>query len=658
MTTNEKFYLKSFAADKFMELNCIKKGAEAALQQIKMSTSYYRNRDTAWNPDTVSMLDEDKMMKHIMSCCQALIEFQQYRDYVAKEQPADVISIKTNEAKIKIFTLGLTMTSIKLRYLPESGSGLLETGMFALGRPLDLATLALGTPEGDVVGLTEDDVRLIYESDPEAARSHGYTPVHFLCELPPMTCRMNLLPYLVSGNEEFLSRSDFPPLHIACKNEQLKNEQLSEELLRFLVKVFPAQAGHIGRESDGYCTPLELLIQNACCNERLMACLLEANSSVDVVGRGISKCLEYSEGYPSALQKIDMLLKANPEVVKQYRDDYEEQYESRNWLHRLAGYASMPPALCIDIMKRFLAIHPGALKEVDQVRDGGALPIHNAAQYGSLDVMKFLLGLNPEMASVLCPAFAVNNNNDGEEEGEGDHEDVDILFEYEPDGLNLLHLVVYDHRGGEDAQAKVAFLCREYPEMLSHRGHNGTTPFHADLMSLTTTAWNGSKVGTAAMIPIVRMMCEIGGGPALAAMPTVSVNAGYSCNGWLPLHYFINHFSDLLNSSLFSEATDLFHLMLQWYPEAASIEAGNGVNYRKTPYQLAVDKNLDTYYLRFLLRAAPDLNPAELRRLNFAERRMAMFLAFSAVSAASRPLLMSKLRSENMDLMRLVVSFL
>ena len=40
-----------------------------------------------------------------------------------------------------------------------------------------------------------------------------------------------------------------------------------------------------------------------------------------------------------------------------------------------------------------------------------------------------------------------------------------------------------------------------------------------------------------------------------------------------------------------------------------------------------------------MLRAVPDLNPADLHRLNYAERRMAMFLAFTAVSIDDRLLL-------------------
>jgi hypothetical protein len=110
-----------------------------------------------------------------------------------------------------------------------------------------------------------------------------------------------------------------------------------------------------------------------------------------------------------------------------------------------------------------------------------------------------------------------------------------------------------------------------------------------------------------------------------------------------------------LNKGPLSAAADAFRLLLRLYPEAAGTEGGLGAH-NKTPYQLAVEKGLPVYYLRLLLRAAPDLDPAELRRLNWAERRMAMFVAFAAV--AKSPSLLARLRAANKDLVKHVVSFL
>lgn len=47
------------------------------------------------------------------------------------------------------------------------------------------------------------------------------------------------------------------------------------------------------------------------------------------------------------------------------------------------------------------------------------------------------------------------------------------------------------------------------------------------------------------------------------------------------------------------------------------------------PYNLAVSLNLCPYVHRFRVDSA--INPTELHRLNFSERRLAMFLAFTAV---------------------------
>jgi hypothetical protein len=92
---------------------------------------------------------------------------------------------------------------------------------------------------------------------------------------------------------------------------------------------------------------------------------------------------------------------------------------------------------------------------------------------------------------------------------------------------------------------------------------------------------------------------------------------------------------------------------------AAGIEGGIGRAFKKTPYQLAVDHDLPTYFLRLLLRAAPDLDPAELRRLNWAERRTAMFVAFAAVAKqATAPPLLTRLRVTDKQLVKHVVSFL
>jgi predicted transcriptional regulator with HTH domain len=64
---------------------------------------------------------------------------------------------------------------------------------------------------------------------------------------------------------------------------------------------------------------------------------------------------------------------------------------------------------------------------------------------------------------------------------------------------------------------------------------------------------------------------------------------------------------------------------------------------------------------RLLLRADPTIDPAVLRRLNYKERRMAVFLAYSAVPQKVTGSFVAELRrltNRNQSLLRLMVSFL
>ena len=99
----------------------------------------------------------------------------------------------------------------------------------------------------------------------------------------------------------------------------------------------------------------------------------------------------------------------------------------------------------------------------------------------------------------------------------------------------------------------------------------------------------------------------------------------------LPLHLAVGH---LTLHSPTSSSADIFRFLLKLYPGAAMIPDGRG----NTPYGLAIrhkGKNeeekhfVHSYFVRLLLRSCPTLNETEkkeLHRLNYEERRMAMFL--------------------------------
>jgi hypothetical protein len=158
---------------------------------------------------------------------------------------------------------------------------------------------------------------------------------------------------------------------------------------------------------------------------------------------------------------------------------------------------------------------------------------------------------------------------------------------------------------------------------------------------------------------VAKALYEAGGIEQFKTPIAHPTDATFDINGYLPLHLFVRVWYLTDASVATSDAADMLRWLLRLYPEAAGIEGGVGAEYKSTPYQLAVDKNLPDYYLRLLLRAAPTLNPAELHRLNYAERRMGMFLAFKATTAKlQKPFLLARLRGVNKDLVQRVVSFL
>ena len=605
----------------------------------------------AWVSDEedfdISLLDEDKMMSHMLDCYAALCAAQQYR--VEMKQPSK-LDVNTQQAKNKVFKTAMSLMSTgmtndgsekpefssafskmvttkrysddpEVRVFPDDSKQTDGRGWM----PLHWAALAFDTPEGNLHGLAEEDVQLVYANDPLALQRYHhyneedvegqdveddctgiqrYTPVHFLCMQPVTTKRTRLLSYFSICNRQ----SHFIPsvLHVTCQLGQP-----TEELLKFLLQLDSSQTAKFYFDNDfNERTPLGHLCNNNSCNERLMTCLLDVDSSTDVVRDGFMACFASSD-HANMLMKFDVLSK--------FVDwDVEESLINRllhTFLH--CRSFSISSSLCIDVIQRFLAIRPNVVKEMYD----GCLPVHVAAKSSSMEVMEFLLGLYPESAMIVT---------------------VNAHFPYWGGGSsnNLLHVAV----STRNHSTKVGYLCSRYPEMIHQRNGNGKTPLHLAL------GGDFPSVSTA------KILCEVGG-QEVVKTPVVHPTAStYTFNGRLPLHFFVQ--SGLLRvAAPLSEEANFFRSMLRWYPEAAGIAAG-GPAYLMSPYQLAVENKLDPYFLRLLLRAVPDLNPAELHRLNYAERRMAMFLAFRAAASFTKPLLMARLRFENKDLVKHVVSFL
>ena len=604
----------------FIKLKCVKNGHE----NISINAVDF----------DVTKLDVVKMKAHILDCVAALGVVQQ--EFVHQKLPMVLnegeqpLSVQAQAVSNDVFTnvamsLMLTTLTSEGAEKPEHSKSVKQLlrsfpneSKLTDGRgwlPLHWAAATDST--------TEANMKVLYTSDPMAMRRHhlrgtdindmGFTPAHLLCMRKVTNRNMSLIQHFSVCNQQAFTMSTsypdrgdpslyiFSALHAACLNGRP-----TEELLKHLIQLDSSQIKKKCSSENGL-TPLGYLCQNISCSDRLINCLLEVDSSAEVVGNGIAGCLR-STDYDCVLDRVEMLLKTNPEAAK-YRDE-----DAMNLLHIAASSDATPFQLCIDIMTQILAIHKDAVREGDE---DGWLPVHYAARDGTVEVMEFLLGLYPESASVVT--------TNGSE--------------------NLLRLAVDNKRNTTSVmEAKVRFLCSRYPAMMLQRDDGGVTPLHVAICSKN--------------IPAAHFLCETGGEEQVRAPVARLTDVNEDYNGWLPLHFLIDWNTESLRDSLFSKEADCFRMLLRSYPEAAGMEGGFGAWYKKTPYQLAVDKNLSPYYLRLLLRAAPDLNPSVLHRLNYAERRMAMFLAFNAVSRSGEALLLARLRFAKKDLLKHVISFL
>ena len=96
---------------------------------------------------------------------------------------------------------------------------------------------------------------------------------------------------------------------------------------------------------------------------------------------------------------------------------------------------------------------------------------------------------------------------------------------------------------------------------------------------------------------------------------------------------------------------DVFRLLLKMYPNGANIKSQEGL----TPYHMALNLKLDSYFLRLLLRAVPIIDQKKLCQLNYESRRMALCIVFNVDIQIN---IFKQLRDNNMDLLKHVIKFL
>ena len=351
----------------------------------------------------------------------------------------------------------------------------------------------------------------------------GFTPGHLLCMKEMTNRNMSLVRKFseISQGNAFTMSSSYPErgdpslygftaLHAACGVGKP-----TVELIQYLLTLNSTQTKKMCNAKGT--TPLGYTIKNSNGTESLLQHLMEVDSSTAVIWSAINGCLLPSPDYSRVLDRVEMLLKADPEAAK------HRSVEGENLLHMAALQEKLPQQICIDVMQRILAIHKDAVRGVTS---RGWLPIHYAARYSALEVMEFLLGLYPESALAVT---------------------TDV-------SLKVLRLAVSDKENTPSVmEAKVRFLCSQYPAMLLQRDSRGNTPLIITIIGRNVSA--------------THILCKAGGQEVVRMSLANPTDAEDVWNGRLPLHHLVKFFDGALRYSPLSTEADMFRTLLHCTPK-------------------------------------------------------------------------------------------
>jgi hypothetical protein len=344
----------------------------------------------------------------------------------------------------------------------------------------------------------------------------------------------------------------------------------------------------------------------------MFLCLIEVDSTVEVIFYGVVACMlqfelsSYQDVSPGSrgyrtLILLEKLLDANAEATILFN----------SFIFHTACFC-LTGQLCIAVLSLFIGKNINGIKRFSL---NGCLPIHHAAVYSSLDVLKFLVKAYPESLSMV-----IEHENEAEE------------------GRNLLHLAQISLPHVADSKTIVEYLCNLCPALIHMKCAQGLTPLHHALMLSKKLRMESIEVLCNTDESVVRDRCNPSDIMSLHSLQ-------------LPLHLLIEHKAPLLEVS---DEGDCFRLFLRMYPASAGIEDSHS----NTPYDLAVSKPLRVYFVRLLLNADPTINPVVRRNLNYAARREGMFLAFMALSTNRYPIIWSKIRHEDRNVLIRVILYL
>jgi hypothetical protein len=452
--------------------------------------------------------------------------------------------------------------------------------------------------------ISEGDIRIMLSIDPSAVHTLRREAVRSESEISLMVgIAANTSRFRDLETPVLCDEGGRCPLHLVAQYSV--SFELLEDILQIDHKMTKLATGEEGP------TPLGLLCSRPYSEtlNRMFLYLIAVNCTVEVIYDGIIHCMRSHKECTShdispglnglkILTFITWLLQANRAVKK---------YNNSRIFH--SACIHLRGELGISILSLMLRKDSTALKAINEEN----LPIHNAAIFSCLDVVKFLLEAYPESISMLG---------------------------YK--ARSLLHLAATDQTNDIAVmKAKVQYLCDQCPALIHLNDIDGDTVLHTILK--TSDRFN---------FECVKILCNVDATVVRDKhtpfwIPTIK------SSGQLPLHGLIWR-SKFREVPEVSDEADCFRLFLRLYPAAAGIKEGSS----RSLYDLAVSDNWNSYFIRLLLSADPTINPIRRHNLNFAARRQGMFLAFRALSSDKKPTIWAKMRLKGRDLLEHVISYL
>jgi ankyrin repeat protein len=362
--------------------------------------------------------------------------------------------------------------------------------------------------------------------------------------------------------------------------------------------------------------------------------------------------IHYAARYSGSVQLIQFLLQANPAGTKQHGEGDLVPLQAAFFNETANRLAIVRCLLEADISVAALinsdgdtALHLAVVQECElellsslvtacpesarKQNDIGFLPLHAACySKGSLGTVRLLLSVFPEGArmtsmSGLLPANIAAECSSAEV--------LDELLKYNPDAINasteedsnntpLIKAVIASN------EPCVRYICDKHPSTVRHTNVHGRNAFHV--------AAEGENVQL--------LRCLHASLPDCAAIP--------DRNDKLALHVFLDVHQDPILEA--HREAECLRFILRCNQRAVRMPDKQG----NTPLMLCHPDNV--YPRRLLLMADPTQNPAELKKLNYAARRMAIFLTFSAINADGIPNIFCVARAKDPNILKLILSFL